>query len=328
MKASFFISLLALLAAGFLPVQSKADTFLSNGVLYRSVSEIGNRLGMKLESGDDGRSTRLSSQWTQMDFVNGSRIFRINGIRMYLGYPTLERSGTLYVPELDWQFTISSILIPPRLSSHQKQLRTIVLDAGHGGKDPGAQNLSLGLNEKDLTLEVSKRLERHLKRAGFQVVLTRKNDRYLTLKQRSDIARQVKADLFLSLHFNASTQDSANGIETFAFTLLNQPSTSRSELDASDKIFRRANRYDALNTLLAYTVQKHLIHSTKQTDRGVKRSRFWVLEDLSCPGALVELGFIRHPETATQLQSDAYLELLATTLTTAIVQYQARLNES
>lgn len=328
MKATFCISLLALLAVGFLPITCKAETIVSNGVLYRSVSEISNRLGMKLESGDDGRITRLSSQWTEMDFVNGSRIFRINGIRMYLGYPTLERSGTLYVPELDWQFTISSILIPPRLSSHQKQVRTIVLDAGHGGKDPGAQNLTLGLDEKDLTLEVAKRLERHLKKAGFQVVLTRKNDRYLPLKQRSTIARQAKADLFLSLHFNASTQNSANGIETFAFTLLNQPSTSRTELDASDKIFRRANRYDALNTLLAYTVQKHLIHATKQVDRGVKRSRFWVLEELSCPGALVELGFIRHPETATQLQSEAYLERLASTLATAIVQYQQRLNAS
>lgn len=302
-----------------------AETLVSNGVVYRSITEVAERLGMKHETSDNGRTTRLSSQWSTVEFTRGSRIFRINKIQLYLGFPTLEQAGILYLPELDWQFTLSAVLIPPRLSAHQQNIRTIVIDPGHGGRDPGAQNLKLALDEKDLALNVAKHLAKYLKKAGYRVVLTRKSDTYLPLAERSAIARRSKADLFFSIHFNASTHDAANGIETFAYTLLNQPSTGRSVTEASDKIFRRANRHDTLNTLLAYLTQRNLIHATDQVDRGVKRARFVVLEDLPCPGVLVELGFLRHPQTAANVQNDGYLDRLAAALAQTVKDYNLRI---
>ena len=305
---------------------SIADTFVSDGVVYRSVAEISSKLGMSLKSAEKGKEVTLKSKWSTIHFTLGSRIIEINGTKVYLGYPVVQHGKTLYIPELDWQFTITPILVPPRVTSRQQNIRTIVIDPGHGGKDPGAQNPKEKINEKDLTLEVVKILEKNLRKQGFKVYLTRKNDSYPELADRPALARKRKADLFISIHFNSSSSESANGIESYAYTLLNQPSTSRKTADAGDKIFRRANRNDNLNVLLAYYSQQNLIEATHETDRGVKRARFTVLEDLQCPGVLLELGFVRNPSTAANLKKSTYLTKLAESIEKSILQYQKRLN--
>ena len=280
---------------------------------------------MSLKSENEGKEVTLQSKWSVIEFTKGSRIIEINGTKVYLGYPVVEHKKALYLPELDWQFTISPILIPPKISPRQQSIRTIVIDPGHGGKDPGAQNLKENQNEKDFTLKVAKVLEKKLKKQGFKVYLTRKNDSFIELKDRPIFARKRKADLFISVHFNASNNESANGIESFAYTLLNQPSSSRTKADASDKLFRRANRNDSLNILLAYYMQQNLITDTDETDRGVKRARFTVLEELHCPGVLLELGFVRNPKTSNNLKSQAYLDALADSIVKSVLQYQKRL---
>jgi len=304
---------------------SAADTFVTDGVVYRAVSEISSKLGMSLKSAKDGKEVILESKWSEIQFKKGSRVIEINRTKVYLGYPVIEHKKSLYMPELDWQFTVTPILVPPKISSRQRSVRTIVIDPGHGGKDPGAQNLKEKQNEKDLTLKVSKLLEKKLKKKGFKVYLTRRNDSFIELRDRSIFARKRKADLFISVHFNASSNESANGIESFAYTLLNQPSTGRKNADASDKLFRRANRNDSLNILLAYYMQKNLIADTSETDRGVKRARFTVLEELHCPGVLLELGFVRNPKTSRNLKKTTYLDTLADSIVNSVLQYQKRL---
>jgi len=283
---------------------------------------------MKLTSLEKGKYVQLQSKWSRIEFSRGSRIIKINDVKLYLGFPTVEQNHVLFIPELDWQFTVSPILIPPDLTEAQSTLRTIVIDAGHGGKDPGAYNTKLELNEKALTLEVAKLLEKRLKKLGYKTYLTRKNDKFIELTERPAQARKRKADLFVSIHFNSSETESAQGIESYAYTLLNQPSTSRNTVDAGDKIFRRANRNDNLNILLAYYTQSNLISATHETDRGVKRARFTVLEELQCPGVLVELGFLRNPDTAKKLLTETYLDQLSAALANAIVDYQKRINPS
>lgn len=306
----------------------KAATIESNGVIYRSVSEIASKLGMK--SKIDSRKGRqiLSSNWTTIVFQNKSRVLTINSIKIYLGFSTIQKNNRLYIPELDWQFTLSPILIPPRLSSKRSKIRTIVLDPGHGGKDPGAYNPKEKLKEKELALYVAKELAHLLKKKGFRVYLTRKDDHFIELADRTHFAKQKKADLFVSIHFNSSKNPGASGIETYAYTLLNQPSTSRSKLGNGDKVFRRANRYDSQNVLLAYNFQKELLKNSKKKDRGLKRARFTVLENLQCPGALVELGFVNNPDTVPRLKSKKYLRQLAENLSNGILAYETRLKKN
>ena len=303
-----------------------ADTIRSEGITYRSVSEIASKLGMSSRWDAKHENQTLKSQWTTITFHKQSRYFELNDVRVYLGYPAILKRNRLYVPELDWQFTLSPILLAEK--SRPGPIRTIVLDPGHGGKDPGARNSHNSLEEKDLTLEIAKRLAKQLKRKGYRVYLTRKDDRYIELEDRTRYAKKKGADLFISIHFNASDNPSASGIETFAYTLFSQPSTSRQSADASDRIFHRANRNDFRNVLLAYFIQKALIKETDEKDRGVKRARFTVLEELHCPGILVELGFVSHSGTARNLRSDNYIDELVTSIYSGITRYNQRISQT
>lgn len=305
-----------------------ADSIESNGVVYRSITEIASKLGMKSQWDFSRDRQILSSKWTEIIFRNRSRIIELNSTKIYLGYPIIKKSNRLYIPELDWQFTLSPILLPQKYHSRYDSIRTIVLDPGHGGKDPGARSLSHDLNEKDLTLKVARYLSVLLRKKGYRVYLVRKNDRYVELKDRVRYAKKKSCDLFISIHFNSSENSGASGIETYAYTLLNQPSTSRSMADSADRIFRRANRNDSKNILLAYHLQKELLLKSSEKDRGVKRARFTVLEELQCPGALVELGFINNTETVRHLKSNNYLKQLALRLSSGISQFEKRMNPS
>ena len=312
-----------LLAAG---IPAEADTIQSDGVTYRSLSEIASKLGMNSRWDSEHDTQTLKSQWTTITFHKQSRFFELNDIRVYLGYPVIQKRNRLYIPELDWQFTLSPLLIAEK--SRTNPVHTIVIDPGHGGKDPGAQNLRSRLNEKDLTLDIAKRLEKVLKKNGYRVYLTRRDDRFVELEDRVRYARKKGADLFISIHFNASDNSSASGVESFAYTLFNQPSTSRQRADSADRIFRRANRNDMRNVLLAYLLQKELVDKTREKDRGVKRARFTVLEELHCPGALIELGFISHSGTARNLRSDNYIDELVTSIYSGITRYNQRISHS
>ena len=317
---------LCLLISVFAVAFVRADTMETGGVTYRSVSEIASKLGMKSEWNPTAGSQILKSEWTQIVFHKQSRYIEVNSIKIYLGYPVIEKKSRLYMPELDWQFTLSPLLLQQK--TKPRPVRTIVIDPGHGGKDPGAQNRTLKLDEKDLTLKVARQLERLLEKKGYRVYLVRKDDRYITLEDRGRFARKKNADLFISIHFNSSENTGASGVETYAYTLVNHPSTNRSQADSSDRIFHRANRNDSRNVLFAYYLQQQLVSKTKEKDRGVKRARFTVIEELSCPGALVELGFISNTDTARKLRTDVYIDELASRIYSGIVGYDKRINAS
>ena len=321
-----YLGLCLVLVSVFATHHLSADTIKSGGVVYRSVSDIASKLGMKSQWDPSADRQILRSKWTEIVFHKQSRFIELNSVRIYLGYPVIEKRNRLYVPELDWQFTLSPILLQQKTKPHP--IRTIVIDAGHGGKDPGAQNKALKLDEKDLTLKIADRLERLLKKEGYRVYLVRKDDRYVELQDRSRFAKKRNADLFISIHFNSSDNGTASGIETFAYTLVNQPSTNRNQADASDKIFHRANRNDSRNILFAYCLQQNLLEKSGEKDRGVKRARFTVLEDLSCPGALVELGFINHADTGRRLRTDVYIDELVSRIYSGIIRYDKRINQS
>jgi N-acetylmuramoyl-L-alanine amidase len=162
--------------------------------------------------------------------------------------------------------------------------KTIVVDAGHGDHDPGAQGN--GLKEKDINLETSKYLASKLRAAGANVVMTRESDKYLSLSQRSSIANNAGADAFISIHTNAG---GGHGIETYWYS-----------------------KYEGAESKeLAEEIQSGIIRETSGKSRGVKQGNFHVIRETKVPSVLVEVGFIDNSTEASYLKQSSYREKLA-----------------
>ena len=147
-----------------------------------------------------------------------------------------------------------------------KMLR-VCIDPGHGGSDPGAVNGAL--YEKDVVLDIGKKLKELLKNAGYEVIMTRENDTYLTPRQKANIGNEKRADIFVSIHCNSASSEEANGTETLTFD------------------------EDGMSYLLGRCIQKNLISALGLKDRGIKiRKELTVLNSTSMPAVLAEIAFI------------------------------------
>ncbi len=223
------------------------------------------------------------------------------------------------------------------------KIRTIAIDAGHGGHDPGAIGKS-GLKEKTITLDIAKRLAVLVKdRLGCKVVMTRDRDVFIPLDQRPFIAKSRNADLFVSIHVNANRRRKAKGIETYIQGLQasdreamataareNAMSTrTLSELDSDvDKILKDLKVDNKLeeSLQLAWTVQNSLVDTTKPVQTrvvnlGVKRAFFYVLINTNIPSILAEVGFISNPEEEKLLRKESYRQSIAEALYQGVKKY-------
>ncbi|MGF1485139.1 MAG: N-acetylmuramoyl-L-alanine amidase [Opitutales bacterium] len=289
-----------------------------------SLYESGQYLGLQTAWLEPGKTAQLKNRWVSLVFERNQRAFTVDGLRVHLGDPVGVASGQLTITRTDYARTLLPLLSPKSLGQ-APALKHIVIDPGHGGKDAGAINRSLGLFEKELVLEVSLRLAKLLREAGYQVSLTRSDDRFIDLRERPAIANRLGADLFISVHANAFSSPNVRGIETFAYTPHGQPSTGRAKLHSSDQRTYPANRFDAWNLLAAFYLQKGLLQGLGAPDRGVKRARFTVLQSLNCPGVLVELGFISNPSEGAKLKTSQYRDQAARSLARGVLTYATTL---
>lgn len=309
-------------AAADLPAQS--FEIKHQGRDYVDLSTVAGRLGMKAYWLRGRKTVRLHSQWTTIDLGKGKRVLHLNGLPIYLGFPSLESSGRLYIAKADYLHVVRPILTP-QVFPNKPEYRRVIIDAGHGGNDPGAKNDAYRLDEKTLTLDVAQRLKRLLEQRGFEVIMTREGDHFVPLSRRPRIANRAKGDLFISIHFNAAYSATAEGFESFVLTPQYQASSKFSKPAKRDNQRFDGNEQDPWNVLLGYHVQRALTDRMGGPDRGLKRARFLVLKHLDCPGVLVELGFISHPQTAQKVRRDVYRQGLAESLYNGIVQYAKRL---
>jgi N-acetylmuramoyl-L-alanine amidase len=218
----------------------------------------------------------------------------------------------------------------------------IVVDPGHGGHDPGAK--ARGLTEADLVLDVALRLEKLLKEAGVDVVLTRRTNTYVSLEERTAIANRVGADLFLSIHSNASANDSARGVETYFLNFAPNPeaeAVAARENAGGAKTMRNLPdivRAIALNNKIdesrdfASMVQSSLYSRLQKTNRtvrnlGVKQAPFMVLIGATMPSILAEISFITNRQEATLLKTDKYKQQIAEALLAGVLRYQQALKK-
>jgi N-acetylmuramoyl-L-alanine amidase len=294
-----------LVLLGLLGLPARLTGLELNGTAYTSLGEVAGRLGMESQWVEKGKTQKLESQWTTLVFEIHKREILLNGIRVHLGFPVAEYRGQLYLSESDTTHQLQPILTP-QVFGRPPPVRHVIIDPGHGGDDPGARNTGLKLIEKHLTLDLAKRLKAKLEAKGMRVSMTRDTDRFIALEERGRIANASGADLFISLHFNASEKRAVAGVETFAFTPPFQPSTSRSSLHSSDQRTYPGNANDPWNTLLGYYVQRSLTRTLSTEDRGLKRARFAVLRELEIPGLLIEGGFVSNDREGRNVGSAAY----------------------
>lgn len=177
--------------------------------------------------------------------------------------------------------------------------RYIAIDAGHGGRDPGA--IGNGLVEKEITLAVAKKVEKALEKQNVKVLMIRKDDTYIHPNDRAPIAEKAKVDAFVSIHTNSFSSSSANGTETFY-----------SLASASTKV--------SDSKQLATFIQNRLYKALNTTNRGVKTANFAVLRT-TIPSTLVELAFISNQQDAGKLGSEQYQQIAADAIAAGIVDY-------
>jgi N-acetylmuramoyl-L-alanine amidase len=250
----------------------------------------------------------------------------INGVRVRLSSPFAVSVGVPLIAQLDLDTTIDPLLFPPHFDD-ARPIKTICLDPGHGGKDSGNR---VGRHyEKNYTLPLGLDLRRQLRQAGFHVIMTRTTDRYVSLSDRAAFANRHGADLFVSLHFNATPtgRDEAEGPETYCITPVGAHSSDqyveRSETGpAIGDGPTTGNRNEDKSLLLAYQVEKSLVQNLDANDRGVKRARFEVLRDTTMPAILIEGGFMSNPVEGKKIYSAAYRRRMAAAIVKGILAYQ------
>lgn len=257
-----------------------------------------------------------------LSFSADSRRINLRGIHVWLSNPVVSRGGVLYVSAGDFQNTIHPLLFPARAPASQR-IRTIVLDPGHGGRDPG--NREGRRYEKDYTLTLCREVKDLLVRAGFQVSLTRNADTFIELDQRPAIATQRRADLFISLHFNSADGpggSAVRGAEVFCLPSARARSTHEPSSSHPSGASQPGNRNDTRNVQLAWQIQKALVERTGADDRGVKQARFAVLRNATMPAVLVEAAFMTNPTDARKIYEPAQRRLLAQAVVDGVLAYK------
>lgn len=217
-------------------------------------------------------------------------------------------------------------------------VKKIVLDPGHGGTDPGCLSPS-GLKEKDVALDLARKLKLILEtQGGFEVFLTRETDITLPLEKRTRLANEQQADLFISIHLNASPRKARTGVETFYLNFSPDPAVNElaaRENASSNKNIRemklivdkiiKNTRYEE-SRALAEKIHHQLLGHLKQhfgprDDLGVKGGPFWVLIGSEMPAVLVEVSHLSNPKEEEALKTDFYREAIATGLFRGIIEY-------
>jgi N-acetylmuramoyl-L-alanine amidase len=228
-----------------------------------------------------------------------------------------------------------AVLAPPGEGEEtDRSIRRIVVDAGHGGHDPGAIGPSR-LREKDVTLSIARKLAARLKAYGFEVVLTRSDDRFLALEERTALANAAKGDLFVSVHANAHPRRSWNGIETYFLNVTDDRYARRLaarengvDLTVAGDLARILTDLDAkasadASQRLAHQVQREVCggvraHVGDVRDLGVKNALFYVLLGARMPAVLVETGFISNRAEERRLASARYQDEVAAGIARAV----------
>lgn len=285
----------------------------------------------------------------------GSNRILVNGEYRKLSSPVICINGAVFVPVTFVKNTLGLIFearpsakkdienIPQARAPGKYSIKTIVIDPGHGGKDPGAIGRRLKLKEKNLALYMSKRLKRILEDNGIKVIMTRDSDIFVSLPERVRIANSSGADLFVSVHVNSSRSKSLNGFECYylseatddnaraleAFenaTLDTDEGTVVEHSSSLDKTLwdmkLTENRRESAQ--LACDICSSVDSSLITRNRGVRTARFYVLKFTRIPSVLTEAGYLSNKFEELKFKYNSYSDRMADVIAKGILAYKKR----
>lgn len=223
----------------------------------------------------------------------------------------------------------------PTLSSASalaSPISRIVIDAGHGGHDPGTQHF--GLREKNLNLDIARRLKAVLEQRGLEIVMTRETDQFIPLSGRPAVANRLGADLFVSVHTNANKSSRVSGIETYypresvvSARAQWPPGVGQSDVAVPSSTIKQIlwdltlTRSRSQSRRLASTICRSMKNTLGAPCRGAKGARFVVLRESWMPSVLVEVGYVSNPAEAERLGNPQYRQAIAESIGDGIAAY-------
>jgi N-acetylmuramoyl-L-alanine amidase len=299
-----------------------------NGQYYVPLSEFARQNGFACVALKAGQETVLMKKTLRLVFDINSSQAEIAGVNVRLSFPVAGAHGQLLVSQLDIETAIRPLIYPQKF--YGKKITTICLDPGHGGKDTGNRVTGfISHNEKTYTLALARELQKQLEQAGYHVMLTRTKDYFVPLPDRPAMANHAGADLFISLHFNATPVDKGDiaGPETYCITPVGAPSSNAhgesGEFGSSVGTgLTVANHYENRSLLLAYQMEKSLVQNLHANDRSVRRARFAVLRDAEMPAILIEGGYMTNPLEGKKIYSTDYRRQMAAAIVKGVLAYQ------
>ncbi|MBT8043897.1 MAG: N-acetylmuramoyl-L-alanine amidase [Verrucomicrobiae bacterium] len=269
-----------------------------------------------------GSVITMENSKVRLEFRPGTQRCRMNGVLFILSHPVVSSGGRYLLSRTDLVKLVDPVMRPTYIQN-ARPFNTVVVDAGHGGKDPG----SLGFygNEKGYTLKVARMVRDMLQKRRYKVVMTRDSDVFISLRNRVRIANKYPNAVFLSIHFN-SGNSRANGVETFTISPVGVPHMGRG---VRPRDFRMVpgNIMDSASIALATAVHSRTLLNLNRNnfridDRGIKRARFNVLTGIKIPAILVEGGFLSNRKEAAKVHTSAYQQTLAASIVMAVDVYR------
>jgi N-acetylmuramoyl-L-alanine amidase len=320
-------------------------------VPYVSLASVADAYNLKYEWDSISKRLTLYRGDKKVILCAGSYIALINNAPKNLKEPLRIHSGIIVFPRDFASTTLAEVFIKELKPRREEvilpgvyRIDKIVIDAGHGGKDPGAIG-QFGVREKDITLDITKRLKYHLDTEGIKTVLTRSDDRFISLGKRAELANKEAADFFVSIHANTCPTKSVKGMEVYYLSeaiddnaravaasenaSLKYENSSFSDTRPSNDL--EVTLFDIQNTenrVESIELAKHITDSAHSRlgikNRRVKAARFYVLKGAKTPSILIEVGFISNRDEAEKLRSSEYREMIAQAIAAGIMDYKER----
>jgi len=277
---------------------------------------------------------RIYSPDKEIKLLLNSSVGTLGGSIFYLKGPPVYLKGNIFLPK-----QLERIITSGEFVSFRPlfTIKTIVIDPGHGGKDPGAIS-SRGLQEKIVNLSVAKYLKEELEQIGFNVILTRSNDSFLSLAERTRISKQQNADLFISVHANSNHSREVNGVEIYYLSPLRLKVQERSLLLARSENFQgKSMPLDVKAILWDLSIRKNYGFSVELSDifyltfknlgfsiKPPKKASFYVLRFAYVPSILVEMGYLSNHYEEAALRKKHYQKQIAHAIALGISSLKQR----
>jgi N-acetylmuramoyl-L-alanine amidase len=340
----FAFYVLSLTGCATAPVKENLVTFDIHGVTYIPLISLCEQRGIAWEYDTYAKTIDLSQGSHKINLRLGDALALVDGHAEYLRHPVEIYQGMIVVPVRFKDVILDVLFKERRTVSGDKSfpltsIKTVVIDAGHGGIDPGAIGKS-GLREKDVNLDIAKRLAKLLKDDGVEVIMTRSSDILIPLTRRASIANNSKADIFISIHSNANRVRSLSGLEIY-YVSPKVSDTKRALSTAEDERLNFDNSYfshaslDLKATLwdmiytysrgesiqLARDICKTVDNTSNIRVIGVKGAGFQVLKGAQMPAILIETGFLSNREEERLLRNSYYRQQIAEAIEQGIRKY-------